>query len=89
MNIKNDTYIYKRFLFIEIYPSLIEILKRLFVDGKYKFESKEEPPYINRNWLLHGQSSRKIERYECIQLFNVLDVMEYIFSIDKYCIDNK
>lgn len=79
---------YKKFLFLEMYPSLIEFLNRLFVDGKYKFENNKEPPYINRNWLLHGRTSREIKRFECIQLFNALNVIEHVFSIGKYFIDN-
>lgn len=48
-------------------PSLIAFLNRLFVDGEYTFENGVEPPYINRNWLLHGKCCREIERFECIQ----------------------
>ena len=66
-----------------MYPSLIEFLNRLFVDGEYAFGKNTEPPYINRNWLLHGRSSRVIERYECIQLFNALSVVEFVFSISN------
>lgn len=80
---KIDTFLTKRFLFLEMYPSIIEFLRRLFVDGEYNFENGKEPPYINRNWLLHGRSNRKIERYECIQLFNALSVIEFVFSIGK------
>lgn len=63
--------------------TVIEFLNRLFVDGEYTFKKKVEPPYINRNWILHGRSCRLIERYECIQLFNALSVIEFVFSIDK------
>lgn len=38
---------------------------------------------VNRNWLLHGKSCRVIERYECIQLFNALSVIEFVFSISN------
>ena len=64
-----------------MYPSIIEFLNRLFVDGKYTFEKGLEPPYINRNWLLHGRSSRTVERFECIQLFNALSAIEFVFDI--------
>lgn len=64
-----------------MYPSIIEFLRRLFVDGEYTFERGIEPPYINRNWLLHGRSSRVIERFECIQLFNALSVIEFVFAV--------
>lgn len=80
---KINSFFTKRFLFLEMYPSIIEFLNRLFIDGKYTFEKKVEPPYINRNWLLHGRSIRTIERYECIQLFNALSVIEFVFSINN------
>ncbi len=70
----------KRYYFLDVYPSLIAFLNRLFVDGEYKFGNKIEPPYINRNWLLHGRSSREIERWECIQLLNALDTIENVLS---------
>ena len=78
-----DSFFAKRFLFLNMYPSIIEFLNRLFVDGEYTFENGVEPPYINRNWLLHGKSCRMIERYECIQLFNALSVIEFVFSISN------
>lgn len=80
---KTNSFFTKRFLFLEMYPSIIEFLNRLFVDGKYTFENKVEPPYINRNWLLHGRCCRIIERYECIQLFNALSVIEFVFSFSN------
>lgn len=78
---KTDSFFTKRFLFLDMYPSIIEFLNRLFVDGEYSFKNGVEPPYINRNWLLHGKSCRVIERYECIQLFNALSVIEFVFLI--------
>lgn len=80
---KTDSFFIKKFLFLEMYPSIIEFLNRLFVDGEYSFENGVEPPYINRNWLLHGKSCRVIERYECIQLFNALSVIEFVFSLSN------
>lgn len=80
---KTDSFFTKRFLFLEMYPSIIEYLNRLFVDASYSFENNVEPPYINRNWLLHGRSSRMIERFECIQLLNALSVIEFVFSISN------
>ncbi len=68
----------KRYYFLDVYPSLIAFLNRLFVDGEYRFEDGIEPPYINRNWILHGRCSREIERYECIQILNALDMIENI-----------
>lgn len=70
----------KEYLFLRVYPSLIAYLNRMFVDGKYEFKNKIEPPYINRNWLMHGRSGRKIERYECIQVLNAIDMIESIFD---------
>ena len=75
--------IVKHYLFLQIYPSLIFFLNRLFVDGKYSFENGVEPPYINRNWLLHGKNTRTIEKYECIQLFNALSVLEFVCDLTK------
>ena len=80
---KVDSFFTKRYLFLDVYPSIIEFLNRLFVDGKYTFENGVEPPYINRNWLLHGRSYRMIERYECIQLFNALSAIEFAFSLSN------
>ena len=80
---KADSFFTKRYLFLDVYPSIIEFLNRLFVDGEYTFENGVEPPYINRNWLLHGRSRRMIERYECIQLFNALSAIEFAFSLSN------
>lgn len=74
-------FISKKIIFLDIYPSLIAYLNRLYVDGEFRFENENEPPYVNRNWLLHGRSEREIQRYECIQLFNALSVFEFV--IDK------
>lgn len=71
----SSSFFTKRFLFLEMYPSIIEFLNRLFVDGEYTFEKGIEPSFVNRNWLLHGRSSRIIERFECVQLFNALSVI--------------
>ena len=70
---------YKR----QVYPSLIAFLNRLFVDGEYTFENGIEPPYINRNWLLHGKCCREIERFECIQLLNALETIENVLGNEK------
>ena len=66
--------------FLEMYPSLIAYLNRIFIDGLYKFENGIEPPYLNRNWLMHGRMNRSIERYECIQILNALSVIEFMFG---------
>lgn len=77
---KSKYFFTKRFFFLNVYPSLIAFLNRLFVDGKYKFENGVEPPYINRNWLLHGKCGREIERFECIQLIIALETVEDILG---------
>lgn len=77
-----DSFFTKRYYFLDVYPSLIAYLNRLFVDGEYKFKNEIEPPYINRNWILHGRCSRGIERYECIQVLNALDMIENILGCD-------
>ena len=75
-----DSFFTKRYCFLDVYPSLIAYLNRLFVDGEYKFQNEIEPPYINRNWILHGRCSREIARYECIQVLNALDMIEKILG---------
>ena len=70
----------KKIYFLEMYPSLRAYLNRIFIDGLYKFENGIEPPYLNRNWLMHGRMNRSIERYECIQILNALSVIEFMFG---------
>lgn len=79
--LKVNSFFTKRFLFLDMYPSLIEYLKRLFVDGIYNLKNKIEPPYVNRNWLLHGKCVRDIERFECVQILNALSVVEFVFKM--------
>lgn len=79
----SNSFFTKRYYFLDVYPSMIAYLNRLFVDGDYKFEKGIEPPYINRNWVLHGRSSRKIERFECIQVLNALDMIESVLGEGK------
>ena len=80
---ESNSFFTKRYYFLDVYPSLIAFLNRLFVDGEYTFEKGKEPPYINRNWLLHGKCCREIERFECIQLFNVLETIENVLGNKK------
>lgn len=80
---ESNSFFAKRFYFLDIYPSLIAFLNRLFVDGEYTFEKGVEPPYINRNWLLHGKCCREIERFECIQLLNALETIEKVLGNKK------
>lgn len=80
---ESSSFFTKRYYFLDVYPSLIAFLNRLFVDGEYTFENGVEPPYINRNWLLHGKCCRKIERFECIQLLNALETIENVLGNEK------
>lgn len=80
---ETDTFFTKRYYFLDGYPSLIAFLNRLFVDGEYTFEKGVEPPYINRNWLLHGKCCREIDRFECIQLLNALETIENVLGNKK------
>lgn len=73
----------KQILFLDLYPSLIEYLNRVFFDGDYTFDKGIEPPYLNRNWLLHGRVSREPQRYECIQILNALSVIEFMFDKEE------
>lgn len=73
----------KQILFLDLYPSLIEYLNRVFFDGDYTFDKGIEPPYLNRNWLLHGRMSREPQRYECIQILNALSVIEFMFDKEE------
>ncbi|RGO26920.1 hypothetical protein DXB23_05485 [Dorea sp. OM02-2LB] len=77
---ESNSFFTKRYYFLDVYPSLISFLNRLFVDGEYTFENGVEPPYINRNWLLHGKCCREIERFECIQLLNALETIENVLG---------
>lgn len=76
----------KKIYFLEMYPSLIAYLNRVFIDGSYEFEKGIEPPYLNRNWLMHGRMNRRVEKYECIQILNALSVVEFMFG-DSYLKD--
>lgn len=80
---ESNSFFTKRYYFLDVYPSLIAFLNRLFVDGEYTFEKGVEPPYINRNWLLHGKCCREIERFECIQLLNALETIENVLGNKK------
>lgn len=73
----------KQIIFLDLYPSLIEYLNRVFFDGEYTFDKGVEPPYLNRNWLLHGRMSREPQRYECIQILNALSVIEFMFDKEE------
>lgn len=86
---ETDSFFTKRYHFLDVYPSLIAFLNCLFVDGEYTFKRGVEPPYINRNWLLHGKCCREIERFECIQLLNALETIENVLGNKKENIDEE
>lgn len=78
---ENDHILSKIFYVTEWYPSLVGYMQRTFVDEeRYQFKTKNEPPYLNRNWLLHGRMNRVVKRYECIQIINALDLLETMFK---------
>lgn len=74
--IKTEGRIFARiFLSIDYIPSFVAYAKRLFLDGGYSFENKIEPPYLNRNWLMHGRMTRTVKSYECVQIINALNTL--------------
>lgn len=74
--IKTEGRIFTRiFLSIDYIPSFVAYAERVFLDGKYSFENKVEPPYLNRNWLMHGRMARRVKRYECVQIINALNTL--------------
>lgn len=65
----------KIFLCIDYIPSFVAYAARVFLDDEYPFEKKIEPPYLNRNWLMHGRMTRRVKRYECVQIINALNTL--------------
>lgn len=65
--------IYSMFL-----PSLSTFMDRFYDNSNYKFEDRIEPPYLNRQWLMHGMMKRDITKGECIQMFNALLTLRFI-----------
>ena len=64
------------FFTADFIPSFAAYAKRVFIDGEqYNFDTGVEPPYLNRNWLMHGRMTRRVKRYECIQLINALNTL--------------
>ena len=59
-------------------PSLDSFINHLFINGKYSFENCIEPPYMNRNWLMHGMMKREVTKTECIQVFNALFTLLFV-----------
>ncbi len=46
---------------------------------KHAHNFKKEPDYINRNFLFHGLSKRRIDKYDCIKLFIICSYVNYLF----------
>lgn len=68
------------FVLTEYIPSLKTFLERVFEDGIYTFENGIEPPYFNRNWLVHGMLSKPVKKYQVLQIYNALDTLEVIIE---------
>lgn len=74
--IKTEGRIFTRiFLSVDYIPSFVAYAARVFLDDEYSFEKKIEPPYLNRNWLMHGRMTRRVKRYECVQIINALNTL--------------
>jgi hypothetical protein len=58
-------------------PSIDGFIEMYFNSGA-RFEKKNEPPYLERNWLMHGMTKRKINEADCIKLFNVICSLHYV-----------
>ena len=59
------------------YENLFACLKKYFADGN---NFKNEPDIINRNFLNHGMSTKRVRKKDCLQLFllycNMLDMLD-------------
>ncbi len=66
-------------------PSIDGFIDNYF-DSGYHFgkdkegRNKEEPHFLERNWLMHGLSKRKVIESDCIKLFNVICSLNYILQ---------
>lgn len=75
------------FVICDYIPSFSAFAERLFCEdqnGPYNMSTGTEPPYLNRNWLMHGRMARDVRKYECIQLINALDAL---MNIEEYLED--
>lgn len=68
------------YVLTEYIPSLKTYIERVFVDGIYTFENGVEPPYLNRNWLVHGMITKPVEKYQVLQLLNAIDTLEVVID---------
>ena len=70
------------FLLISYIPSFTAFATRIFVDGKeHDLDTGTEPEYLNRNWLMHGQVTRSVQYYECVQIINAFHTLMTIEEI--------
>jgi hypothetical protein len=58
-------------------PSLDGFIESFYNSG-YTFENKVEPDFLERNWLMHGMTNRRISEVDCIRLFNVIGTLCYV-----------
>lgn len=63
-----------------ILPSLNGFIEAYF-NGKRPFDKKIEPTYLERNWLMHGMTTRKITEIDCIKLFNTLSSLAFLTEV--------
>ena len=64
---------FRHFIICDYIPSFSAYMERLFTeDERYDFDKGVEPPYLNRDWLMHGRMTRRVKKYECVQLINSL-----------------
>lgn len=71
-----------------IIPSIDGFIDKYFNNGKFEsknnisnktqFNESNEPLYLERNWLMHGLTQRKITETDCIKLFNVICSLHYV-----------
>ena len=84
---KEKTLLSNVFLLTEFIPALSSYINRLFDGDKNSKDhfgkQGKEPPYLERNWLMHGYRTRPVEHYEVLQLLNAIDALEEIIDMLK------
>jgi len=66
-------------------PSIDGFIDQYFNSGyhfgkKEENRMKEEPPFLERNWLMHGLTKREVVESDCVKLFNVICSLHYILQ---------
>jgi hypothetical protein len=51
--------------------------------NKGPFDKQIEPNYLERNWLMHGMTRRRITEVDCIKLFNAIEALAFLIEITK------